>query len=295
MTLPMSTCYRHPSNRAGVSCQRCNRPICGSCMTPASVGFQCPECIKGAAKKSPVIRFNELRDGQPIVTQVLIALNVIGLIAIVATGGSLFNGGGTATEQGMTLGQGAVWTSPASNRGVLNLIGVAYGEWWRIITGGFLHAGLLHFGMNMLLLWLLGKQLEPALGKARFASLYIACLVGGSFGALLVSPMVGTVGASGAVFGLMGAAVIAQRRSGIDVWRNGIGGLVVINLLLTFAVPGIAIGAHVGGLIVGVAVGALVFALDSAVRSPWAGTAACAAITVALWVGCLVAASRFVN
>ena len=261
-------------------------------MTPASVGFQCPECIRGAAKKSPVIRFSEMRAGQPIVTQVLIALNVIGLIAIVATGGSPFNGGGTATEQGMTLGQGAMWNTIAPNKGALQLIGVAYGEWWRILTGGFLHAGLLHFGMNMLLLWLLGKQLEPVLGRARFAALYVACLVGGSFGALLVSPTVGTVGASGAVFGLMGAAVIAQRRSGIDVWRNGIGGLVVINLLLTFAVPGIAIGAHVGGLVSGVVVGALVFALDSAVRSPWAGTVACAAITVALWGGCLWAAAR---
>ena len=90
----------------------------------------------------------------------------------------------------------------------------------------------------------------------------------------------------------MGAAVIAQRRAGIDIWRNGIGGLVVINLLLTFAVPGISVGGHVGGLIAGVAVGAIVFALDSAVRSPWAGTAACIAITVALWGGCLWAAAR---
>ena len=93
----------------------------------------------------------------------------------------------------------------------------------------------------------------------------------------------------------MGAAVVAQRRSGINVWRNGIGGLVVINLLLTFAVPGIAVGAHIGGLVIGVVVGALVFALDSAVRSPWAGTAACVAVTAALWVGCVMAASRVVN
>jgi membrane associated rhomboid family serine protease len=90
----------------------------------------------------------------------------------------------------------------------------------------------------------------------------------------------------------MGAAVIAQRRAGIDIWRNGIGGLVVINMLLTFAVPGISIGGHVGGLVAGVVVGAIVFALDSAVRSQWAGTAACVAITVALWVGCLLVAAR---
>lgn len=294
MTDAPVVCYRHPGARAGVSCQRCGRPICPSCMTPASVGFQCPECIHGAAKRSPVVRFRDLGDEPPIVTMTLIALNVLGFVAVVATGGSPFNGGGTATERGMTLGQGAMY-SYAGGRTTIELVGVAYGEWWRIVTGGFLHAGLLHLAMNMLLLWLLGKQLESVLGRARFAALYVACLVGGSFGALLVSPTVGTVGASGAVFGLMGAAVVAQRRSGIDVWRNGIGGLVVINLLLTFAVPGIAIGAHVGGLIVGVAVGALVFALDRVVRSPWAGTLAALGITVALWIGCLVAASRVVH
>ena len=107
-------------------------------MTTASVGFQCPECIKGAAKKSPVIRFSELRGGRPIVTEVLIALNVLGLIAVVATGGSLFNGGGRATEQGMTLGQGVMY-SISGNRATVEFLGVAYGEWWRIVTGGFLH------------------------------------------------------------------------------------------------------------------------------------------------------------
>ena len=260
-------------------------------MTPASVGFQCPECVKGSAKNSPIIRFSEMRAGRPIVTEVLIALNVVGLIAAIATGGSLFKGGGTATDRGLLIGSGGV-ASYSGNGFSFRFVGVAYGEWWRIVTGGFLHSGILHLGMNMLLLYLLGAQLEPLLGKARFLSLYVACLVAGSFGVLLVSPNSATVGASGAVFGLMGAAVISQRRAGIDIWRNGIGGLVVINLLLTFAVPGISVGGHVGGLVAGVAVGAIVFALDSAVRSPWAGTAACIAITVALWGGCLWAAAR---
>lgn len=262
-------------------------------MTPASVGFQCPECIKGAAKTSPVVRFRELRGGRPIVTEVLIALNVLGLIAVVATGGSLFNGGGTASEKGLLIGAGAI--AEVGPRGfVLQPVGVAYGEWWRIVTGGFLHSGLLHLGMNMLLLYMLGSQLEPLLGRVRFLALYFACLVAGAFGVLVVSPTSATVGASGAVFGLMGAAVIAQRRAGIDIWRNGIGGLVVINLVLTFAVPGISIGGHVGGLVAGVLVGAIVFALDSIVRSEWAGVAACLAITACLWVGCLWAAARSV-
>ena len=262
-------------------------------MSQASVGFHCPECVHGAAKRSPVVRFRDLRADRPVVTIALIALNVVGFLAVLATGGTVWNGGGTATDRGMTIGHGVLFGRSGGYVAV-ETIGVAHGEWWRIVTGGFLHAGLFHLGMNMLLLWLLGSQLEPLLGRARFASLYLACLVAGSFGALVVSPSVGTVGASGAVFGLMGAAVIAQRRSGIDVWRNGIGGLVLINLLLTFAVPGIAIGAHVAGLVGGVVVGALVFALDRAVRSPWAGTLSCLALTVVLWIGCLTVASRAV-
>lgn len=294
MTQPIQTCFRHPGARAGVSCQRCGRPICPSCMNQASVGFQCPECVRGSSRSSPVLRFRDLRTDRPVVTIALIALNVVGFLAVVATGGSPWNGGGRATDQGMTLGHGLLWNRQGSWV-AMEPIGVAHGEWWRIVTGGFLHAGLLHLGMNMLLLWLLGSQLEAVLGRARFASLYLACLVGGSLGALWVSPTTGTVGASGAVFGLMGAAVVAQRRSGIDVWRNGIGGLVVVNLLLTFAVPGIAIGAHVGGLVAGVAVGALVFALDRAIGSSWAGTLACLAITAVLWFGCVIVSSHAVS
>src|SRR5690606_4282942 len=122
---------------------------------------------------------------------------------------------------------------------------------WRVITGAFLHAGLLHLGMNMLLLWLLSQELEPALGKARFLVLYATSLLGGSFGVLVVSPLSPTVGASGAVFGLMGALVVFQLRAHQNPWRSGIGGLVLINLVLTFAVPGISIGGHVGGLLAG--------------------------------------------
>jgi membrane associated rhomboid family serine protease len=240
------------------------------------------------------MRMRDLQSGRPIVTQVLIALNVLGMLAAAATGGSLFDGGGTATENGLLIGY---WETTEMTRFgfVTTPIGVASGEWYRVFTGGFLHSGLLHLGMNMLLLYLLGTQLEPLLGKARFLALYVACLAAGSFGVLLVSPTAATVGASGAVFGLMGAAVIAQRRAGIDIWRNGIGGLVLINLLITFAVPGISVGAHIGGLVAGVLIGALVFALDSAVRAPLLGTAVCAVLTVALVFGCIWAAGQWAD
>jgi membrane associated rhomboid family serine protease len=138
-------------------------------------------------------------------------------------------------------------------------------------------------------------MLEPVLGRARFVTLYLACLVAGSFGVLLVSPNSITLGASGAVFGLMGAAVVAQRREGIDVWRNGIGGLIAVNLLLTFAVPGISIGGHIGGLLGGIAVGAVVFSLDRVVRSPWVGALAAVAITVVLYGAALWAAGQYRN
>src|SRR5690606_21848028 len=112
--------------------------------------------------------------------------------------------------------------------GVLHGWFVAQGEWWRIVSGAFLHAGLLHLGMNMLLLWFLAQELEPALGRVRFVALYATSLLGGSFGVLLVSPLSPTVGASGAVFGLMGALIVFQLRARQNPWQSGIGGLVMV-------------------------------------------------------------------
>jgi len=128
---------------------------------------------------------------------------------------------------------------------------VGDGEWWRLVTGGFLHANLVHIGFNMFLLWLLGSELEPFLGRLRFGLLYATSLLAGSFGVMLLAPHQPTVGASGAVFGLMGAMVVAQRALGIDPWQSGIGSLVAINLVFTFLVPNISIGGHLGGLLLG--------------------------------------------
>ena len=294
-SVPITTCYRHPDRRAGVTCQRCDRPICPSCMVQASVGFQCPECVKGSARTAPVMTARDVqRAGRPIVTLVLIGLNVAGFLAVMAGGGTPFEGGGDVSNDFFLLGYGQL-VEQGRFGFTATPIGVAEGEWYRIFTGGFLHAGLLHLGMNMLLLYLLGTQLEPLLGRMRFLTLYIACLVAGSFGVLLVTPTAATVGASGAVFGLMGAAVVAQRRAGVDIWRNGIGGLIVVNLLLTFAIPGISIGAHIGGLVCGVVVGAVVFLLDRAVPAPWLGSLACLAITAVLVVGCIWAADQWAD
>lgn len=203
-------------------------------MVQASVGFQCPECAGAAPQR--VVRRQELFRGHPqiIVGKVLIGLNVAAFVLMVALSRDPYRASGEIFERF------ALW-------GPL----VADGEWWRLISGAFLHSGLFHLGMNMLLLWFLAQELEPALGHVRFALLYLVSLIGGSLGVMLLSPLSPTVGASGAVFGLMGALVVLQLRARQNPWQSGIGGLVLINLILTFTIPGISVGGHVGGLIAG--------------------------------------------
>ena len=144
-------------------------------------------------------------------------------------------------------------------KGALYGPAVADGDWWRIITSGFLHAGLLHIAFNMYFLYFLGTLLEPAIGKVRFGIIYFVALLGGSVGALLLSPNDVTVGASGAVFGLMGAAILAMRARGIDPMQSGLGVTLLLNLGITFVIPGIAIGGHLGGFAAGFIIGYFMF------------------------------------
>jgi membrane associated rhomboid family serine protease len=160
-------------------------------------------------------------------------------------------------------------------------------EYWRLVTGGFLHAGLLHIGFNMYLLYVLGQMLEPGLGALRFGVIYVVSLLAGSAGALLASPDTVTVGASGAVFGLMGAGFVALRARGFDPMQSGIGATIALNLLITFAIPGISIGGHVGGLVGGAAAGWLLVDYGERQRSlalPYAACAVLAAIAVAVGI-----------
>jgi membrane associated rhomboid family serine protease len=197
-------------------------------MTTTPVGMRCPDC---AGKRT---RVQTLRTMQvdPIVTYVLIAVNVL---LYLGAGGGLSGGGNSKAWFDMVL------YGPA----------VDQGDYWRLITAGFLHSGILHIAFNMYALYWLGTMLEPGLGHVRFAALYFASLLAGSFGALLASPNAVTVGASGAVFGLMGAAFIMQRNRGIDPLRSGLGAVIAINLAFSLFVPNISIGGHVGGLIGG--------------------------------------------
>ncbi len=164
----------------------------------------------------------------------LIGLNAAVYVIMTVTGGQPGRAAGPVFEWGATWG-----------------VMVASGEWYRLVSGAFLHSGFLHLGMNMFLLWLLGQVLEPALGRAQFALVYVVSLLGGSLGVMLIDPQAPTVGASGAVFGLMGALVVLQLRAGQSPWQSGIGTLVVLNLVITFALPGVSIGGHVGGLVAG--------------------------------------------
>ncbi|MFN8216301.1 MAG: rhomboid family intramembrane serine protease [Solirubrobacterales bacterium] len=232
----MATCYRHPDRETGVSCSSCGRPICPDCMTPTPVGMRCPEC---ARQKTKVVRNPTGAPGQLSAypaTAALIAINVIVYLVEVAGGGGGI--GGLTTQR--IYDMGGLW-GPA----------VANGDWWRLITSGFLHVSLMHIGFNMLLLFILGRLLEPSLGTPRFLALYFASLLAGSFGVMLVSPDTVSAGASGAIFGLAGATFVIARGRGIDALAAEIGFLIVFNLVITFAASNISVGAHVGGLIGG--------------------------------------------
>jgi membrane associated rhomboid family serine protease len=243
-----TTCYRHSNRETGVSCSNCGRPICPDCMTPTPVGMRCPECSRQKTK----VRTAATLTKPPHLTYALIAINL------------------TAFFLASTGGRGLGTSGPVYDNGVLYASAVADGEWWRIVTAGFLHAGPLHIAFNMYFLYFLGTLLEPSIGKLRFGIIYFVSLIGGSFGALLLtsSPNTGTVGASGAVFGLMGAAILAMRARGIDPMQSGLGVTLLLNLGITFLIPGISIGGHLGGLFAGFVVGYLMFEVAERKRIP---------------------------
>jgi membrane associated rhomboid family serine protease len=240
-----NVCYRHPDRETAVSCSSCGRPICPDCMTPTPVGMRCPECASHRTRVTTgTSSFGRSRAAPA--TVVLIALNVAAFLAEIASGGGGFNISGSVIHDFALRGNA-----------------VADGQWYRIVTGGFLHAGILHIAFNMFALWVLGNMLEPAIGTPRFVALYLASLLAGSAGALLMtSGAENTVGASGAIFGIFGAAFVIARGRGLDVIASEIGLLLLINLALTFGIPGISIGGHLGGLIGGAVCALLIVAGD---------------------------------
>jgi len=204
-------------------------------MTSTSVGMRCPEC---ARQRADVRRVGAAGVGEePTLTYILIGINVAVALGAFLSGASATGGG---------IGGSALLADGSVSR-----FAVDQGEYWRLVTSGFLHVDLIHLLFNMFALFILGGMLEPAIGRLKFAVIYFVSLLAGSFGALLLEPVAATAGASGAVFGLMGAAVVVMRNRGINPMESGIGLWLGINLLLTFTISGISIGGHLGGLVGG--------------------------------------------
>lgn len=223
-------------------------------MTPTPVGMRCPECSRQRTRvtRGPVDGAATGFGGAPA-TFVLIGLNVLAFLAEIA-GGS----GGFSTSTGSVVNDFALQGNAVTN-----------GEWYRLVTGGFLHAGFGHIAFNMFALYFLGRLLEPAIGTPRFVALYVASLLAGACGALaLTDPGQITVGASGAIFGIFGATFVIAGARGMRGIASQLGVLIVLNLAITLSIPNISVGGHLGGLVGGVICGAIVVAGDRGMLGP---------------------------
>jgi membrane associated rhomboid family serine protease len=254
------TCFHHPDRETGRHCTRCGRPACGECLHQAAVGSQCWECIR-AARPPTRERVRRSLSGRTIIaTQVLIVANVV---VFLLTNGINTNGNSLMlrlVEYGPYIG--------------------GKGEWWRLFTAGFVHFGITHILFNMLALYFIGMVLEPAIGPWRFSALYVASLLAGSLGALLLDPHSISGGASGAVFGIGAAATVIMWRRGIRFWDTGFGPLLLINLLFDYFIPNISIGAHIGGAIGGGLIGWAMIETAGRPYGKWVGYIASVAVAI---------------
>lgn len=242
-------CYRHPDRQSFVLCQRCGRTVCPECQTQAAVGVICPECMREQQKaRSPAQRTAERRwargpravslsDSRPLATYAIIGLTA--LVYVV----TLIPGFGSLVENLLAFNAALLYPGFSGTF-----------QPWRLITVVLVHSGIWHVGLNMLALWMIGRSLEPLLGRVRFVVLYLLSALGGSVAVALLAPSVWVVGASGAIFGLFGALLVIGRHIGANI--AGIAIVLAINLAIGF-VPGFNVSwqAHVGGLVVGAAIG----------------------------------------
>lgn len=263
------TCYRHSDRETWIRCQRCERPICPDCMREASVGFQCPDCVaegRASVRQAKTAYGGQITSNPGLTSIVLIGINVVVWVLVVTTGertsrlvdylalrarGLCADGKGylLTTQQACEAGTSSYWAP-----------GVSDGALWELLTSTFLHVQPLHLGFNMLALWVLGPQLESILGRARYLALYLLSGLAGSVAVYWLSAEFGsTLGASGSVFGLMGALVVIGIKLGGNV--QSLLMWIGINVAITFAVPNVSWQGHFGGLVGGAAIAAvLVFA-----------------------------------
>ena len=276
-SVPM--CYRHPDRETHIRCQRCDRPICPDCMRSASVGFHCPECVKEGARSTRQARtaYGGLRPGKAgTVTLGLIGINVAVFIMVAATGGS---NGELLTKLALIPTSTLFLVS-----GQPQLVqGVADGAWWQLVTSMFTHVQLWHIGFNMLALYILGPQLEMMLGRSRYLALFLLSgLVGSTTVFWLSAPHSVTVGASGALFGLMAALLVVAVKVRGDV--QGLLALIAVNVVITALGSGfISWQGHLGGFVGGLVIGLVLIYAPRKNRTAWqvAGLSVIGILTVA--------------
>ncbi len=237
MTSTENYCYRHPDRQSFVLCQRCTRTVCGECQTPAPVGVICPECMRADHLAQPR-RVRKLRIAgaeQPVVTYV-----VMGLCAFVFVAQWF-----TANVLKVPFVDYYGTYSPVYTSGQYGVF-----EPWRMLTSAFLHGGLWHLAMNLVSLWLFGRVLEPMFGRLRYTMLLLVSALGGSFAVSLLAPTTAVIGASGMVFGLIGAWFVVMRRLQQDITPMIV--LIALNVVVSLMNPGISWEAHLGGALTGV-------------------------------------------
>jgi membrane associated rhomboid family serine protease len=253
-------CYRHADREAYIRCQRCERLICPDCMRDASVGFQCPSCIAEGAKsvRTPrTIAGGTMSARAGVATMTIIGLNVVAFLLTLAWGGTR----GTLFDAGAMIAQ----TAQDGSGNVLT--GVSDGGYWRLLTAAFLHSGVGHLVFNMFTLVLFGPMVEQILGVRRFVAAYLTTAIGSSvFVYWLSSPLTPTIGASGAVFGVLGLTLVLLIRTGNDL--RGLLVLLAINAFYSLR-PGISWEGHLGGFVVGVVLGAVLAYAPRENRTAW--------------------------
>jgi len=268
-----AVCYRHPDREAHIRCVRCERRICPDCMIPASVGFQCPECVKqgnASVRRARTVFGGRVTADPGWVSKVLIAINVLVYVLQVVIGPTV--------EHRFWLIAGPVFDPRLGE-----IVGVADGEYYRLLTAAFLHGSVIHLALNMYALFLFGPPLEAAFGRARFLAVYLVSALGGSAASYAVAaPGSPSLGASGAVFGLLGAFFVVNRRLGRDSSQLLI--LLVINLAFGFLAPNIDWRAHLGGLATGALCAAAIAYAPAGRRVPVQVAGIAAVLVVALVV-----------
>lgn len=282
----MSVCYRHTDRETYVRCTRCERPICPDCMRTASVGFQCPSCVADghATLRAPKAAYGGRARANPEVVWALLGLNAV---FFVLTAGSSIGFGGGLSELFQKLALTPSYHAVLADGVPTVADGVAQGEYYRLLTSMFLHFGVIHLALNMYALYLVGPELERALGRLRFGALYLLSGLGGSALSYALGPQSEiAAGASGAVFGLFAAFWVLERHRGRDA--SGITVMIALNLVISFTVPNIDWRGHVGGMVAGALVtAALVYAPPGKQR---ALVQALGAVVVAVLVVGVVAA-----